>query len=548
VEASVFEAPAGLARNRVAIGPRLLRLRSDEQLVALFREGYDDAFRIIHDRYYKRLLAYVRQMLPRRPDAEDALQDVFVRAYFGLRAHERELSLRAWLFRVAHNRCIDELRRPAPPPAEIVELRSHSDDPAATAEQRESLRRLIADVRRLPDQQRSALLMRELGGMSYADLAVALEVSVPAIKSLLVRARVGLVQAAEARDTACTDIRQALVEAHEGGVRPAAMARRHMRDCSGCRSFRRELRGVSRELAALTPAAGLTGLLAKLLGGSGGASGSSSSAGGGACGVGASGSSAAAGFGAGGTASGAGIVIGTNHVAALIAAAVATGGAVEIPSTIAPAFQGKPAAPAAGKSVPGATAAAPSGEVVVYAETGQVVVVPAGPVSVGAAAASPAPSASAIARRAAAAAGSAGLAGAATGAANGAAKSAGPPPAASPAPAASQPAPTDSSAQSTPVVPPGPVVSAGTTPTSGTSGGSGSPSGSSTSQSGGTSSSSTSSSSTSSGSSGSSGTGSPNTQATESSSGTTSNSGSGSFSSGSSSSTGGTSSGPGQTT
>ncbi len=76
-------------------------------------------------------------------------------------------------------------------------------DPIEEAEQRESLRRLIADVRRLPDQQRSALLMRELGGMTYVEVAAALNVSVPAVKSLLVRARVGLAQALEARDTAC---------------------------------------------------------------------------------------------------------------------------------------------------------------------------------------------------------------------------------------------------------------------------------------------------------------------------------------------------------
>src|SRR5205807_5025926 len=141
VEASAFEAPAGIARSRVTIGVPLLRLRSDAQLVALFRDGHDDAFRVIHDRYHKRLLAYMRQMLPRRPDAEDALQEVFMRAYFGLRAHDRQLSLRAWLFRVAHNRCIDELRRPAPPPPEILELvRTTIQDPVVEAEQRESLR------------------------------------------------------------------------------------------------------------------------------------------------------------------------------------------------------------------------------------------------------------------------------------------------------------------------------------------------------------------------------------------------------------------------
>jgi RNA polymerase sigma factor (sigma-70 family) len=158
--------------------------------VALFRAGHDDAFRVIHDRYRQRLFAYTRQMLTQRQDAEDALQDIFVRAYAGLRANHRELALRAWLYRVAHNRCIDELRRPSPPPPEVLELlRSPVHDPIAEADQRESLRRLIADVRRLPEQQRSALLMRELGGMSYADMAAALGVTVPAVKSLLVRAR-----------------------------------------------------------------------------------------------------------------------------------------------------------------------------------------------------------------------------------------------------------------------------------------------------------------------------------------------------------------------
>ena len=116
MEASTLQAAPALARSRVGIRAPLLRFRSDEQLVALFRAGHDDAFGAIHDRYHKRLLAYARQMLPGCQDAEDALQDVFVRAYSGLRASDRELALKAWLFRVAHNRCVDELRRPAPPP------------------------------------------------------------------------------------------------------------------------------------------------------------------------------------------------------------------------------------------------------------------------------------------------------------------------------------------------------------------------------------------------------------------------------------------------
>src|SRR3954451_7987902 len=103
MEASVVHAP-GLSRRPLLSSP-LLRLRSDEQLVALVRAGSEDAFTTIHDRYRPRLFAYVRQMLSQasRADAEDVLQDVFVRAYDALRADQRELNLRAWLYRVAHN-------------------------------------------------------------------------------------------------------------------------------------------------------------------------------------------------------------------------------------------------------------------------------------------------------------------------------------------------------------------------------------------------------------------------------------------------------------
>ncbi len=263
-------------------------------------------------------------MLPgSRQDAEDALQDVFVRAYSGLLANDRQLSLRAWLYRIAHNRCIDELRRPVPPAPEVLELvRPPLHDPIAEAEQREALRRLIQDVRRLPDQQRSALLMRELGGVSYAELSSTLGVSVPAVKSLLVRARVGLASAAEARDTTCAAVREDLVLAHDRGVRPSGIARRHLHDCAGCREFRVRLRGTSRQFAALVPAVGPLAIVAKLLS-AGGSAGGSAAASGGAVGT--------------GGLSAAGLVAGAGHVATLLAAAVVTaGGAVEIQHQLAP--------------------------------------------------------------------------------------------------------------------------------------------------------------------------------------------------------------------
>jgi RNA polymerase sigma factor (sigma-70 family) len=287
VEASALRAPAGLSRLTISLP--LLRLRSDDQLLALFRAGADEAFDVIHDRYRQRLFAYVRQMLSAqsRQDAEDVLQDVFVRAFGSLRADERPVNVRAWLYRVAHNRCIDHLRRPVPAPSDVFEMsRTPLHDPVEDAQRREDLRRLVTDVGRLPEQQRSALLMREIDGMSYADLASALDVTVPAVKSLLVRARLGLVEAAEARSTDCSVIREDLMAAYDRGVKASGRARRHMRECSSCREYRSALRSVRSSFAALSPGAGgVAALTAKLLGlggGGGAAAGGAAASGGGA--------------------------------------------------------------------------------------------------------------------------------------------------------------------------------------------------------------------------------------------------------------------------
>jgi RNA polymerase sigma factor (sigma-70 family) len=335
VEASALHAPASL--SRLSISAPLLRLRSDDQLLALFRAGSDEAFNTLHDRYRQRLFAYVRQMLSTqsRQDAEDVLQDVFVRAFGALRADDRQVNVRAWLYRVAHNRCIDHLRRPIPAPSDVFEMsRTPLHDPLEDAQRREDLRRLVTDVGRLPEQQRSALLMREIDGMSYADLATALDVTVPAVKSLLVRARLGLVEAAEARTTDCAVIREDLVAAYDRGVKASGRARRHMKECPGCREYRSALRGVRSSFAALSPGAGVAALTAKLfgLGGGGAAAGGAAAGGGGAAATGA----AAVG---GATAC---------KVAAVVcAAALTAGGTVEVNKMAHDAPPAKPRAEAA---------------------------------------------------------------------------------------------------------------------------------------------------------------------------------------------------------
>ncbi|MDT7582200.1 MAG: hypothetical protein QOK35_3465, partial [Pseudonocardiales bacterium] len=253
----------------------LLRLRSDEQLLALFRAGREEAFRVLHDRYHERLLAYVRHMLRGNSEAEDIVQDVFERAYGALRTGEREIAVRPWLYRVAHNRCIDYVRRAPATPLLPDELLPGGIDPVAEAERREDLRRLVTDLHALPEQQRSALIIRELEGLSYNELATALGVTVPAVKSLLVRARSGLAEAAEARDTDCAVIREELALAIDRPGRPPRLLRDHLRVCSSCRSHRQALRHGHAQLASLLPGPSsllLGGWLASLAGSGGGAS------------------------------------------------------------------------------------------------------------------------------------------------------------------------------------------------------------------------------------------------------------------------------------
>jgi hypothetical protein len=181
-----------------------------------------------------------------------------------------------------------------------------------------------------------------MDGLSYAELAGALDVTVPAVKSLLVRARVGLVEAQESRDADCAEIRRDLLASYDRGVKASGRARRHMRECEGCREFRGALRGMRRSFAALTPA-GPAALLAKLVG-FGGAGG---------------GTAAAAGGGGGGAviAGGAATATACKVAAVVCATALTAGGAVEV-RKLATEPSGKASKPAAERSAAGAAGAA----------------------------------------------------------------------------------------------------------------------------------------------------------------------------------------------
>jgi plasmid stability protein len=121
------------------------------------------------------------------------------------------------------------------------------------AHQREDLRQLMSDVSELPESQRTALMLREIDALSYEQIAEAMETTVPSVKSLLVRARGGLAEAAEARLISCEEARQEMTEAAEGLTKVSAPVRRHTRDCERCTGYRAALKQNNKALALLLP-------------------------------------------------------------------------------------------------------------------------------------------------------------------------------------------------------------------------------------------------------------------------------------------------------
>jgi RNA polymerase sigma factor (sigma-70 family) len=311
----------------------LLRLQSDERLITLVRRGNHHAFEALVGRYQSRLLAFCRHMLSSREDAEDVLQEVFAAAFNAILGDDREINVRPWLYRIARNRSLNHLRKAQAIGVDSmdVHLSEHGLTTADKVHKREEFRQLMSDVQDLPETQRTALLLREIDALSYEQIAEAMETTVPSVKSLLVRARVGLAEAAEARQLTCEEVRDELGEVAEGLRRTTPPVRRHLRTCDRCLLFRKQLRQTNRALAAVFPVGPLLLLKKALLAHAGGAAagtGGAAAAGGGSAA--AAGAAGAAGAAAGGAMQAGAGVLASKAVAGLAAAAIVTAGAVEV--------------------------------------------------------------------------------------------------------------------------------------------------------------------------------------------------------------------------
>jgi RNA polymerase sigma factor (sigma-70 family) len=237
---------------------KLLAAFKDERLVAQLRRGNDVAFEVLYDRHNAAVLSYCRHMLGSRDEAEDALQQAFVSAHGDIVATDKPIRFKAWIFTIARNRCLSILRARREQPSDNLERISTAGLPEEV-EQRAELKELLADMQELPDDQRTALILSELGDLSHAEVAEVIDCEVAKVKSLVFQARSGLMERRQARETPCEEIREQLATLRGGSLRRGPL-RRHLNACLGCSEFRDEVRRQRQMVAAVLPVVPTLGL------------------------------------------------------------------------------------------------------------------------------------------------------------------------------------------------------------------------------------------------------------------------------------------------
>ncbi len=245
---SFARSDGGLATPR---SRKLLSAFGDERLIAQLRRGNEAAFEVLYDRHHAGVLSYCRHMLGSRDEAEDALQQAFVSAHADIVSSDKPIRFKAWIYTIARNRCLSLLRsRREQPSADIdrVSTAGLSDE----VQQRADLREMLADMQELPDDQRDALILSELGALSHAEVADVIGCEVPKVKSLVFQARSGLLERREARETPCHEIREQLATLRGGSLRRGPL-RRHLKACPGCTEFREDVRRQRQAFAAVLP-------------------------------------------------------------------------------------------------------------------------------------------------------------------------------------------------------------------------------------------------------------------------------------------------------
>src|ERR687894_309804 len=223
---------------------------SDHRLVASVRRGDDRAFEALYERYHRRIHAYVFGMVKDHQRAEDVTQEVFVSALRRMRATERPIAFKPWIYEIAKNACIDQFRRSKRAeevsydaedglaPSDYGRLVSHEPVPDAALVAKQQLDHLCGAFGGLSDAHHRILVLRELEGLSYREIGEKMGMSRPAVESTLFRARRRLTEEYDelASGQRCLRIQDIIANAGGGrlGARDKRRVARHVSYCQPC--------------------------------------------------------------------------------------------------------------------------------------------------------------------------------------------------------------------------------------------------------------------------------------------------------------------------
>ena len=168
-----------------------LRTQPDRRLVALARDGSTPAQEEIVRRYRAALVRFARSIVGPAA-AQDVVQDSLTKGLAALGSADAELRLRPWLYAIVRNTALNHRRDAGPATEQLDENYDGVEQPPQALERRETIRSLVGGLRGLPDQQREALVKRELEGRSHEEIGAALGVSSGAARQLIFRAREAL--------------------------------------------------------------------------------------------------------------------------------------------------------------------------------------------------------------------------------------------------------------------------------------------------------------------------------------------------------------------
>ena len=253
--------------------------RTDQQLVAAIRRGEDRAFEELYGRYRRRIGAYVLGMVGDHGRAEDVAQEIFISALRRLRSTDWPIAFKPWIYQIAKNACIDELRRarrvqevPLEPDPEAEQrrpaLHSLAPAPEVAVEGKQRLDDLRGAFRGLSERHHRVIVLRELEGLSYNEIGERMGVSKPVVESMLFRARRRLGEEYDelASGRRCAQIQAVVAADCERSVRGLGMRERRQltRHLSHCLPCRRQARLAGLDDSYFhTP--GLVGKIAALL-------------------------------------------------------------------------------------------------------------------------------------------------------------------------------------------------------------------------------------------------------------------------------------------